>query len=63
MSKFVIFEDKKDEWRFRLKANNGKIIATSEGYKKKGGAIGGAIAVMKVASHATIVDDKGYLVA
>jgi len=61
MSKFVIFKDKKKEWRFNLKAKNGKIIATSEGYKKKGGAINGAISVMKNAEHAVIVDEHGFL--
>ena len=30
-----IFKDKKGEFRFRVKARNGKIIATSEGYKTK----------------------------
>ena len=63
MSKFVIYEDKKKEWRFHLKANNGKIIATSEGYKKKDGAINGAISVMQNAPHANIVDKEGYSVA
>lgn len=30
-----IFKDKKKEFRFRVKARNGKIIAQSEGYKTK----------------------------
>ena len=63
MSKFVIFEDKKKEWRFSLKANNGRIIATSEGYKRKDGAIDGAISVMKNAPNANIVNEEGKLVA
>lgn len=33
--KFEIFVDKKGEYRFRLKAKNGEILATSEGYKSK----------------------------
>lgn len=34
---FQVGEDKAGEWRWRLKAANGKIIATSgEGYKHKG---------------------------
>ncbi len=32
-----IFKDKKKEFRFRVKARNGKIIAQSEGYKTKKG--------------------------
>ena len=31
--KFEIYNDKAGEFRFRLKAKNGEIIATSEGYK------------------------------
>ncbi len=31
--KFEIYTDKAGEFRFRLKAKNGQIIATSEGYK------------------------------
>ena len=45
MGKFKIFEDKKGEWRFNLVANNGKVIATSEGYKLKSGARRGVEAV------------------
>lgn len=30
--KFEVYQDAKGEWRFRLKAANGEIIAVSEGY-------------------------------
>lgn len=34
---FELFRDKKKEWRWRLRARNGRIVATSgEGYKRKG---------------------------
>jgi hypothetical protein len=36
-----IFKDKKKEYRFRVKAKNGKIIAQSEGYKTKKGCENG----------------------
>jgi uncharacterized protein YegP (UPF0339 family) len=36
--KIVIFKDKAKEWRFRIVAGNGEIIASSEGYKQKGSA-------------------------
>jgi|GEM_PF-5144787 len=36
---FEIFKDSKKQFRFRLKANNHKIIAQSEGYKRKAGVI------------------------
>ncbi|MBO4789668.1 MAG: DUF1508 domain-containing protein [Oxalobacter sp.] len=31
--KFEVYTDKAGEFRFRLKATNGQIIAVSEGYK------------------------------
>src|SRR5690606_1278209 len=33
--KFEMYTDKAEESRFRLKARNGEIIATSQGYKSK----------------------------
>jgi uncharacterized protein YegP (UPF0339 family) len=36
--KAIIFKDKAKEWRFRIVAGNGEIIASSEGYKRKGDA-------------------------
>ena len=33
---FVVYKDNRGEWRWRLRASNGKIIADSgEGYKNK----------------------------
>ena len=39
--KFEVFKDKTGDFRFRLKAANGLIIATSEGYKAKDGCLKG----------------------
>jgi uncharacterized protein len=37
--KFILYRDKHREWRWRLKAKNGRVLADSgEGYKRKGGA-------------------------
>lgn len=36
---FVVFKDKRGEWRWHLKANNNKIVAQGEGYKQKASAI------------------------
>jgi len=34
--KFIIYCDKKKEWRWRLKAKNGRVLADSgEGYKRR----------------------------
>ena len=37
--KFEVYMDKKGEFRFRLKATNGQIIAASEGYTSLAGCI------------------------
>ena len=52
--KFEINQDKKKEWRFRLKSSNGRIIATSEGYKTSNGCLKGVYAVMDTAEYARI---------
>lgn len=41
MVKFEIYKDKREEFRFRLKAGNGKTILVSEGYKSKSNCING----------------------
>lgn len=41
MGMFEIFRGGDNLWYFRLKARNGKIIAQSEGYCNKSGALNG----------------------
>ena len=53
--KFEIYTDKAGEYRFRLKARNGEIIATSEGYTAKAGCENGIESVRKNAPDAEIV--------
>ena len=53
--KFEVYEDKSGEFRFRLKARNGEIIATSEGYKAKSSCLNGVESVRKNAPEAEIV--------
>ncbi len=45
--KFEIYSDKAGEFRFRLKASNGEIIATGEGYTSKAGALNGVASIKK----------------
>jgi len=52
--KFELYEDKLGEYRFRLKARNGKIIATSEGYKTKLSCENGIESVRKNAPDAKV---------
>ncbi len=54
--KFEIYADKKGEIRFRLKAANGEIIATGEGYKAKSGCKNGIESIKKNAPEAEIDD-------
>lgn len=52
--KFEIYEDKAGEFRFRLKAKNGEVIAVSEGYKAKASCINGIESVKENAPEAEI---------
>lgn len=52
--KFEVYTDKSGEFRFRLKAKNGEIIATSEGYKKIDSCLNGIESVRKNASEAVV---------
>ena len=52
--KFEVYKDKAGEFRFRLKAKNGEIIATSEGYKTKPSCENGIESVKKNAPDAEI---------
>lgn len=53
--KFEVYTDKAGESRFRLKAKNGEVIATSEGYKTKASCLNGVESVRKNAPEAEIV--------
>ncbi|MCQ2431225.1 MAG: YegP family protein [Clostridia bacterium] len=52
--KFEIYTDKAGEFRFRLKATNGQIIAVSEGYKAIAGCKNGVESVKKNAADGTV---------
>ena len=52
--KFELYLDKAGEFRFRLKARNGEIIATSEGYKAKASCQNGIESVRKNAPDASV---------
>ena len=41
MGKFEVYNDKKGEFRFRLKAGNGQVILASQGYNSKSGCTNG----------------------
>jgi len=52
--KFELYQDKAGEFRFRLKARNGEVIATSEGYKTKASCLNGIESVKKNAPEAEV---------
>ena len=54
--KFEIYEDNAGEFRFRLKAGNGEVIAVSEGYKAKANCKNGVESVVKNAPEAEVVE-------
>ncbi len=55
--KFELYTDKAGEYRFRLKASNGQVIAVSEGYKAKDSALNGIDSVKNNAPDAEIVNE------
>lgn len=56
--KFEVYVDKKGEYRFRLKAINGQIIAVSEGYVKIASCMNGIDSVRKNAVDAPIEEEE-----
>ena len=52
--KYEVYTDKAGEFRFRLKAKNGEIIATSEGYKAKASAMNGIASIGRNAPDAKV---------
>lgn len=53
--KFEVYKDKAGEFRFRLKATNGQIIAVGEGYKALASCLNGIESIRKNAPDAPIV--------
>ena len=55
--KFEVYTDKAGEFRFRLKATNGQVIAVSEGYKAEKSCLNGIESVKKNAPEAEVVKE------
>ena len=55
--KFELYRDKAGDYRFRLKARNGQIIAISENYSGKAGCLNGIESVRKNAAEAEIMEE------
>ena len=52
--KFEVYKDNKGEYRFRLKATNGQIITTGEGYVAKASCLNGVESVRRNAPEAPV---------
>ena len=56
MVKFEIYYSQANDYRWRLKAANGEIVAVSQGYSEKSSAIRSANSIKQLAPIATIVE-------
>ena len=56
--KFEVYTDKAGDYRFRLKATNGQVIAVSEGYKAEASCLNGIESVKKNAPEAPVVIEE-----
>lgn len=54
--KFEVYKDKAGEFRFRLKAPNGKNIASGEGYTAKASCLKGIESIRKNAADSPVVE-------
>lgn len=55
-AKFEVYKDAKGEFRFRLKAANGEVIAVGESYTTKQACLNGIESIKKNAPAAEIVE-------
>ena len=55
--KFEVYADKAGEFRFRLKAKNGEIIVTGEGYKAKSSCLNGIDSIGRHAVDAVVTEE------
>ena len=57
--KFEVYTDKAGQYRFRLKAANGEIIAVGEAYSSKAACLNGIESIKKNAPDAPVEEVKG----
>jgi len=55
--KFELYKDKSEQFRFRLKARNGEVIAVSEAYTTKANCKNGINSVIKNVVDAQVVEE------
>jgi len=57
--KFEVYVDKSGKYRFRLKASNGQVIASGQGYASKESCLKGIESVKKNVAEASVIDAEG----
>lgn len=57
-AKFEVFKGKAGDFRFRLKAANGKVICQGQGYKTKNACLKGIESIKTNAVDAAVVETK-----
>lgn len=57
-ARYEWFKDASGEYRWRLRAANGEIVASGEGYKRKSGALKGIESHRRAASCAEVCEAK-----
>ena len=55
--KFELYKDKSEQFRFRLKAKNGEVIAVSESYTTKANCKNGIASVVKNVVDAKVIEE------
>jgi uncharacterized protein YegP (UPF0339 family) len=55
--KFTIYKDKAGEFRFRVVATNGNVLAASEGYSAKASALKAIERIKSDAAGADVIDE------
>ena len=55
-AKFEVYQSANGEFRFRLKATNGQIIASGQGYKSKASCLKGIESIKKNSAGAVVVE-------
>lgn len=56
MVKFEVYQSRDDQYRWRLKASNGEVVAVSEGYTTKYNALRSAERVKVLAHQSVLVE-------
>jgi uncharacterized protein YegP (UPF0339 family) len=57
--RFLVVRDGDDGYRFRIEAEDGQLMATSEPYTSKSSALKGVEAIKRNAAHAQVDDQSG----